>query len=197
MALIEWLLCWGTALPALSRAETKNLLEITVSYRSAGIAFCVLSFLCLLSGQANAGSSTLLALSSSKNPTAYGENVTFYAYTNVTGTVQFMDGQVNIGSGTLTAIQGCPFSPCVYTTVADLSTAALAPGVHTITATYAANGQNGPGSASFTQTVSGAAVVSAPTLSSWAAATAALLIGLAGMIFAGSSRGRRSQAAVR
>ena len=78
------------------------------------------------------------AVTSSANPSVFGQSVTFTATLTVTapgagtpsGTVTFLDGGASIGTGTLSA------------GVATLTTTTLAVGNHTITTTY-------PGDANF------------------------------------------------
>ncbi len=75
--------------------------------------------------------STTTTLTSSENPSFFGDNVTFTATvtstvgTTPTGTVNFTDNGVSLGSGTLNG-----------SGVATLTTADLAVGTHPITATY-------------------------------------------------------------
>jgi hypothetical protein len=79
---------------------------------------------------------TVSLLTSSANPSVVGQAVTFAAVAETTGaivqtptgTVQFFDGTALLGTSTLDA-----------TGRAVLTTSALAPGVHPITAAYAAN----------------------------------------------------------
>ena len=78
--------------------------------------------------------STATTLSSSQNPSIFGQAVTFTATVTAnppgsgipTGTVTFMDGTTTLGTGTLNAVG-----------VATLGTNALAVGTHLITAVYA------------------------------------------------------------
>jgi large repetitive protein len=102
--------------------------------------------------------STTVALVSSLNPSVFGQNVTFTATVTVTGsgtvtpdgTVSFMDGTTLLGTGTLAA------------GVATYQTAALAVGVHSITAVYggdAANGVNASTSAVLKQDVQASTTV--------------------------------------
>jgi parallel beta-helix repeat protein len=78
--------------------------------------------------------STATTLSSSQNPSVFGQQVTFTATVTAnphgsgipTGTVTFMDGTTTLGTGTLNAVG-----------VATLGTNALAVGTHLITADYA------------------------------------------------------------
>jgi len=74
---------------------------------------------------------TTTTLVASANPTAFGQPVVFTASVSpatATGTVTFKNGAVVIGTGTIVSGK------------AKLSTAALAPGVHVITATYNGSG---------------------------------------------------------
>ncbi len=83
--------------------------------------------------------STSTSLTSSVNPSVFGQSVTFTATVSVTapgagtptGAVNFLDGATNIGSCTLPA--AAPFS-CTF------STAALSAATHSITATYVGDG---------------------------------------------------------
>jgi large repetitive protein len=164
-----------------------------MTYRSNTGAIGALALLCFLSGQATAQTPTsALALSSSKNPSVFGEQVTFLVADSedLPGTVQFVDGSVNLGSAILVS-QACPFSPCEHIppSIGFLSTSALAPGVHSITATFDADGTIAPSSATVTQTVIAAApIASAPSLSSWAATMMAILVGVIGMVYIFRSR---------
>jgi large repetitive protein len=101
---------------------------------------------------------TTTTLVSSLNPSVFGQNVTFTATVAVTGsgtvtpdgTVSFMDGATLLGTGTLTA------------GVATYQTAALAVGMHSITAVYGgdpANGVNPSTSAVLKQDVQAATTV--------------------------------------
>jgi hypothetical protein len=84
-------------------------------------------------------SATTTSLTSSVNPSTFGQSVTFTAMVTPvspgagtpTGTVDFFDGATNIGSGTLN------FSGVA--TLATLSTSSLAVGAHDITAVYSGN----------------------------------------------------------
>ncbi|HEY1804172.1 MAG TPA: Ig-like domain repeat protein [Terracidiphilus sp.] len=83
---------------------------------------------------------TTATLTSSLNPSFYGNSVTFTATippsgtTAPTGTVSFLDGATVIGTGTLAGNPG----------VATFTTAALNMGTHTITASYPGDSFNGP-----------------------------------------------------
>jgi large repetitive protein len=164
-----------------------------MTYRSNISAICALAVLCFLSAQAPAQTTTsALTLSSSKNPSVFGEQVTFFVgdSEDLPGMVQFADGSVNLGSATLVS-QACPFSPCLVLppSVGQLSSSALAPGVHSITATFDGDGTFAPSSATVTQTVvAPASITSAPTLSSWAETMTALLIAGIGMTYVRRSR---------
>jgi hypothetical protein len=80
---------------------------------------------------------TSTSLTSSVNPSVYGQSVTFTATVSAnspgsgtpTGTVNFYDGNTQIGSGTLTVVNGKD--------QATYSTSTLGAGLHSITATYA------------------------------------------------------------
>jgi len=88
---------------------------------------------------------TTTTVSSSPNPSTYGQNVTFTATVSplsATGTVQFFDGSTSLGSATLTGGS------------ASVSTASLSVGSHSITATYSGDSNfTGGTSAVFTQNV--------------------------------------------
>jgi hypothetical protein len=96
--------------------------------------------------------STGTALSSSLNPSTFGQSVTFTATVTATspgtgtpgGTVTFKDGTTTLGSGTLNGS-----GQATYTV-----TTALAAGAHSITAVYGGSSSyNGSTSAAVTQTV--------------------------------------------
>jgi len=80
-----------------------------------------------------------IALSSSLNPSNYGNPVTFTATITsggtaaATGTVRFLDGGAQIGTGTLAG------SPAIAT----FTTSVLSVATHTITASYAGDANNG------------------------------------------------------
>jgi uncharacterized protein (TIGR03437 family) len=85
------------------------------------------------------------ALTSSLNPSAPGQAVTFTATVapaTATGTVTFLDGSTVLGSGTLS------------NGVATFSSSTLAAGTHSITATYNGDSNYGGSSATLSQTVS-------------------------------------------
>lgn len=91
-----------------------------------------------ISGTATKVNPTQVALTSSVNPSTFGQSVTFTAAVTIvsgsgtpTGTVDFFDGATKLDA-TAVAISG--------TGVATFSTTALMVGVHSITATY--NGDN-------------------------------------------------------
>jgi hypothetical protein len=136
-------------------------------------------------GEAAAQTTTDVMLSSSKNPSAFGEFVSFFAIANSstgptpTGTVQFMDGPTNLG-GPRAVERQFGFSPPLN--AAALGTSSLSPGAHLITAVYSGDAQNAPATATLTQVVI-AAVQPAPvpTLSSWQTAFLALLICVGGV----------------
>ena len=85
---------------------------------------------------------TTATLTSSLNPSNYGNSVTFTATVPPsgsaapTGTVSFLDGATPIGAGTLKGNPG----------VATFTTATLNVGTHSITANYAGDSMNGPSS---------------------------------------------------
>src|SRR5271157_3274504 len=97
---------------------------------------------------------TTTALTSSPNPSAYGQAVTFTATVTPTGpyqptgSVTFKNGSKTLGSGTLNAGG-----------VATLTTAKIPVGANTLTSTYSGDALNGKSaSAAITQTVSQASV---------------------------------------
>jgi len=88
---------------------------------------------------------TTTVVTSSKNPSAYGDSVTFTATVNstsATGTVTFKDGATTLGSTTLTSGSG------------TLMTSSLTAGTHLIIAVYSGDGTfAGSTSAALSQTV--------------------------------------------
>ena len=103
---------------------------------------------------------TATALTSSLDPSGFGQQVTFTATvtptSGPTGTVQFFDGGVALGAA-VTLSNG----------TASLTTSTLAVGTHFITATYNGNSNFlGSTSSSLTQTVSPAALSTTTTLTS-------------------------------
>jgi hypothetical protein len=102
---------------------------------------------------------TATALTSSLDPSQFGQLVTFTATVipspGPTGTVQFFDGVNSIGTVTLSG------------GIASLTTAALAVGTHFISATYGGDGNyTGSTSSTLTQTVSAGPVSTTTTLTS-------------------------------
>jgi hypothetical protein len=93
---------------------------------------------------------TTTTLTSSANPSVFGQRVTFTARVMATspgsgvptGTVSFKDGNTILGTGTL-----------LSNGLASFATSALSVGSHTITASYASDGHYASSSASLTQTV--------------------------------------------
>ncbi len=83
---------------------------------------------------------TTATITSSLNPSFYGNSITFTATvsptgtTAPTGTVNFLDGATVIGTGTLAGNPG----------VATFTTAALNMGTHTMTVSYPGDSYNGP-----------------------------------------------------
>lgn len=94
---------------------------------------------------------TTVALTSSKNPSAFAENVTFKATVSSngggtpTGSVTFTDGPTTIG-GPIVLVNG----------IAEFSIATLAVGSHPITASYGGDGVNSPATGALVQVVGGA-----------------------------------------
>ena len=118
--------------------------------------------------------SSSLGIASSAPSVGFGQGVTFTATVSgvsPTGTVQFMDGAVNLGLPV--ALSGG---------MAILSTSTLAQGSHSISASYSGDANNlGSSSITITQTVTAAVVDSggdsdAPTLPQWGALLLALLL---------------------
>ena len=106
---------------------------------------------------------TATTLTSSRNPSQFGQTVTFTAKVSLpsaagtpTGTVTFKDGSTTIGTGTLNANAA--------NDVATFSTANLATGAHNITAIYNGDANfNTSTSAALTQTVNAAPPVKTNT----------------------------------
>ena len=75
-----------------------------------------------------------ITLTSSPNPSIYGQSVTFTATvpSGVTGTVQFVDGATVLGTATITG------------TTATYTTNALTPGTHPVTAVYSGDANYNP-----------------------------------------------------
>ncbi len=101
-----------------------------------------------VSGQSLSVDPTATTLSSNVNPAGFNSPVTFTAHvttqgSNVTGTVNFLDGATVIGSGTLNGSH-----------LATFTTSILAPGPHTITAAYQGDATNASSvSSAITQSV--------------------------------------------
>jgi hypothetical protein len=101
--------------------------SITASYAGSSTAAVLI--------QTISAAATTTTLNSSPNPAQFGSSVTFTASVTgaqPTGTVSFSDGNVKVGTGTLSA------------GVASLSVASLAVGSHSITAVYAGDASNSP-----------------------------------------------------
>ena len=108
-------------------------------------------------GQSVTQAATATTAASSVNPTVYGQPTTFQATVGIvapgspavaypSGTVTFTDGATVIGTGTLSTAGGV--------TTASFSTGALLAGSHSITATYAGDGNfRASGSSSLGQVV--------------------------------------------
>ncbi|HYA44239.1 MAG TPA: Ig-like domain repeat protein, partial [Acidimicrobiales bacterium] len=92
------------------------------------------------------GAATTTSVTSNENPANFGDSVTFTATVTTTGTnaptgtVGFNDGSASLGSSTLTTVNGSQ--------VATLTTSALAPGTHSITAVYNGDANNAPSTSS-------------------------------------------------
>ena len=122
---------------------------------------------------------TATTVTSSLNPSALGQSVTFAATvsggTAATGTVQFKDGAANLGAPvTLVGVS------------ATLTTSALALGTHPITAIYSGDAGNATSTSMVlnqvvTTVVVAPPAVSAPTLSEWALIALTLLIAVLGI----------------
>jgi hypothetical protein len=98
------------------------------------------------------GVNTATTVTSSVNPSAAGQLVTFTANVSpptTTGTVTFFDGTAPLGSGTLSS--GMASGQLVR--FATYSTSVLSVGTHSITATYNGDSTYGGSSATRTQTV--------------------------------------------
>ena len=107
---------------------------------------------------------TTATLTSSLNPSIFGNSITFTATvppggsSAPTGTVNFLDGATTIGTGTLAGNPG----------VATFTTSALSVGTHPITAAYAGDSKNGastslPVSQVVNQTSTATTVTAAPS----------------------------------
>jgi sugar lactone lactonase YvrE len=106
--------------------------SVTVSYAGDGKYAAGTSSLLV---QTVANASTTIELSASANPATFGAPLSLTAMVTsnggfATGSVVFVDGSTPLGTGTLDANGN-----------AVLKTAALAPGTHTIVATYAGDGR--------------------------------------------------------
>jgi sugar lactone lactonase YvrE len=114
-----------------------------------------------LTGQVLDVNPTAVALTSSQNPSATGESVTFTASVSntdnetPTGTVTFLDGTTTLGTGTLA--KGS----------ASFATSALTDGSHSITASYGGDSQNAASiSTALTQVVKDQSAATTTTLAS-------------------------------
>jgi sugar lactone lactonase YvrE len=114
-----------------------------------------------LTGQVLDVNPTAVALTSSQNPSATGESVTFTASVSntdnetPTGTVTFLDGTTTLGTGTLA--KGS----------ASFATSALTDGSHSITASYGGDSQNAASvSPALTQVVKDQSAATTTTLTS-------------------------------
>jgi sugar lactone lactonase YvrE len=92
-----------------------------------------------MAGQVLSVDPTAVMVTSSQNPSAFGTAVTFTAHvttqgSSMTGTVQFLDGAVVMGSG--------PLSSSGATGTASFSTSSLTLGAHLITAVYSGDETN-------------------------------------------------------
>jgi hypothetical protein len=101
--------------------------SITASYAGSSTSAVLI--------QTISAAATTTTLTLSPNPAQFGSSVTFTASVTgaqPTGTVSFSDGNVKIGTGTLSA------------GVASLSVSSLAVGSHNITAAYVGDASNSP-----------------------------------------------------
>jgi hypothetical protein len=138
-------------LPAYDHSKPDGLWHHRSSLGSSGAAF-PFSLTRKIQDQPDA---TTTALTSSFNPSVFGQSVTFTATVAAnapgagtpTGTVTFYDGSTALGSGTLAVVDG--------TDQATYTTATLSVGSHNITAVYAGDSNfDGSSSAALGQTVS-------------------------------------------
>jgi hypothetical protein len=93
--------------------------------------------------------STTITLFSNINPSSYGQSVTFTSVvspSSATGTVTFFDGSTSIGTAALGP--SAPVSGGVGSGTAILTTSALLPGTHSITARYNGDNNYNPSSSS-------------------------------------------------
>jgi hypothetical protein len=129
-----------------------------------------------------AASATTTAVTSSLNPSTFGQTVTFIATvsggSNPTGTIQFMDGATALGAPV--ALSGG---------AAQLPTAALSVGQHSISAVYSGDANNlGSTSPVLTQNVlplvtpPPATTIDIPTLSAWALGLLSTLVAALGFL---------------
>lgn len=116
--------------------------------------------------QVVSGYSTTTTVSSSLNPTPYGQSVTFTAtVTNTstnpgspTGTITFSDGATVLATQSLVTGSG-------KTTTAVFSSSSLSVGAHPITATYTPTGSFAPSTGSLSQIITGLATTTSLTSS--------------------------------
>ena len=150
-------------MPAFSEAGTWNVSDVFVVDKTGNLQFYFTSDLQALGfpTQLIVDSTTTVILASSANPSEYAQPVTFTATasstngTTPTGTVNFNEGSLTIGSGTLDAGGNATFT-----------TSTLAVGNHTIVAEYLGD-QNNPAADSvpLLQTVNKAATTTTVTSS--------------------------------
>jgi hypothetical protein len=109
---------------------------------------------CAIASTGPTVATTTTTLTSSLNPSVFGQNVSFSANvvgSSPTGSVQFKDGAASLG--TAVALAGAS---------ATLSTAALSVGTHSITAVYSGDAANAPSTSSVVSQVVNAVVTPPP-----------------------------------
>src|SRR6202035_295373 len=90
-----------------------------------------------------------ITLTSSPNPSNYGQSVDFTATvpSGVTGTVQFVDGSTTLGTGTISG------------TTATFTTTTLSVGTHPVTAVYSGDANYNPATSAVDNQVVGQATL--------------------------------------
>lgn len=134
--------------PATTKATVEKRYDAFLSYTSVETGTTVRIYLPFVVNPSDPDcqwlNSTATTLTSSQNPSAQGQAVTFTATVTpsaATGVVMFLDGTTMLGGGSLSA------------GMATLSTSSLSLGSHSITATYSGDSTYGSSSATRTQTV--------------------------------------------